>query len=42
MIREKIDKIVNKYYNETDECYNGFRYDDKEMNFIWKKKSKNI
>ena len=34
MIREKIDKIVNKYYNETDECYNSFRYDDKENEFI--------
>lgn len=33
MIREKIDKIVNKYYNETDECYNSFRYDDKENEF---------
>ena len=40
MIREKIDKIVNKYYNETDECYNSFRYDDKENEFY--KKSKNI
>ena len=33
MIREKIDKIVNKYYNETDECYNSFRYDDKAVSY---------
>lgn len=36
MIREKIDKIVNKYYNETDECYNSFRYDNEENEFEMK------
>ncbi len=40
MIREKIDKIVNKYYNETDECYNSFRYDDKENEFYMEEEIK--
>ena len=40
MIREKINKIVNKYYNETDECYNSVRYDDEEQEFYMEEEIK--
>ena len=30
MIKETIDKIIEKYYNETDGCYNSLRYDEVE------------
>lgn len=35
MIREEVDKIINKYYNETDDCYNSLRYVDDEKQEIY-------
>lgn len=41
MIREKIDKIIKKYYNETDDCYNSLRYvDDEEQEFYMEEEIK--
>lgn len=31
MIKEKLNEIIEKYHNETDECYNSFRYDNEKV-----------
>ena len=40
MIKDKIDKVVESYYNETDECYNSLQFDNNENEFYIKMKSK--
>lgn len=42
MIKETIDKIIEKYYNETDECYNSLRYDDDDNEFFMKDEIENL
>lgn len=42
MIKETIDKIIEKYYNETDECYNSLRYDDDDNEFLMKDEIENF
>lgn len=42
MIKEKINKVVENYYNETDECYNSLRYDDDDNEFFMKDEIENL
>lgn len=42
MIKDKIDKVVKNYYNETDECYNSLRYDNNENDFYMKDEIENL
>ena len=42
MIKETIDKIIEKYYNETDGCYNSLRYDDDDNEFYMKDEVENL
>lgn len=42
MIKEKINKVVENYYNETDECYNSLRYDDDDNKFFMKDEIENL
>lgn len=42
MIKDKIDKVVESYYNETDECYNSLRYDNNENDFYMKDEIENL
>ncbi len=42
MIKEKIDEIIEKYYNETDDCYNSFYCDDYETEFCMEEEIENL
>lgn len=41
-IEKKIDSIIEKYYNEADECYNSLRYDDDDNEFYMKDEVENL
>lgn len=42
MIKDKIDKVVESYYNKTDDCYNSLRFDNNENEFYMKDEIENL
>lgn len=42
MIKEKINEIISKYYNETDDCYNSCRYESYENEFYMTEELENF